>query len=167
MPSKKTVRAGIFPEDCQGRKKTGQEFLESQQETNYPGYRVRKRRLQGRNALPLLIYPAEKKRMRKIQVYSHHAMLALHTPSGSSPLSNQTQTPNKSREGDYQLIFGKIEEAAASLVPAIRDFDSGWVFSLCFLRLGEYIYQFYNGGLPASGPLRGTAGPHVFRHFLF
>jgi hypothetical protein len=34
----------------------------------HPGHRVRNRRLHGRNALPLLIYPAEKKRMRKIQV---------------------------------------------------------------------------------------------------
>jgi hypothetical protein len=87
---------------------------------NYPGNRVRKRRLQGRDALPLLIYPVEKKRMRKIQVNSHHAMSAFHTPSGSSPLSNQTQTPNKPREGDYQLIFGRLKEAVASLVPAIR-----------------------------------------------
>jgi hypothetical protein len=87
---------------------------------NYPGYMVLNRGLQGRDALPLLIYPAEKNWMRKIQVYSHHAMSAFHTPSGSSPLSNQTQTPFKPREGDNQLIFGRLKEAVASLVPAIR-----------------------------------------------
>jgi hypothetical protein len=96
--------------------------LKACRKQNYPGYRVRKRRLHGRDALPLLIYPAEKKRMWKIQVYSHHAMLALHTPSGSSPLSNQTQTPNRCDDNPVKIIssFLADEEAAASLFPALQ-----------------------------------------------
>ena len=68
-------------------------------------------RLHGRDALPVLIYLPEKKRMRKI-LNSHHALYSvIHHPD--LPLSQtKLETPFQFRfrmiQADYQLIFSRL-----------------------------------------------------------